>query len=261
MIAAKGAIIGATMLIPGVSGGTMAMILGIYDRLILSVSTFWQHKLRSLRALLWFCVGAVLGMFLFARPLLHLLERFPLPAGYFFVGAVAGGIPVIYRKAAAGGAFTWRMPVYVLAGVAIVLTMSRLPNLYLSAAEGIWRVAALLLAGVVAAVALVLPGISVSYLLLILGLYNSTIQAINRLDLGFLLPLGIGLVGGILLSAKLLDRLMTRHPRPTYLVILGFVLASVPAVFPGLPGDVGQAVLCLLTLAAGFGALYKLSHL
>ena len=261
MVALKGAVIGATMLIPGVSGGSMAMMLGIYDRLIMAVSSFWQHKRRSLLALLWFCAGAGTGMFLFAKPLLSLLERFPLPAGFFFVGAVAGGIPVVCRKAVTGRRFTWHVPAYVLLGVALVAGLSCLPGIHLAAGTGACQAPVLLLVGLVAAVALVLPGISVSYLLLLLGLYDPTIQAINALDLGFLLPLAAGVLAGILLTTKVLERLMTRHPRPTYLVILGFVLASVPAVFPGWPAGIGELLLCLAALAAGFGAIYRLSRL
>ncbi len=90
----------------------------------------------------------------------------------------------------------------------------------------------LAVAGVVSAAALVLPGISVSYLLLMFNLYDSTMAAISGLHIGFLLPLLIGLCIGIVLTTKLLDRLMHRHPRATYLIILGFMLASVLEVFP-----------------------------
>ena len=86
--AAKGAAIGGTMLIPGVSGGTTAMMLGIYDRLIQAVSGFRRHKRESFFFLLWFCLGACAGIFLLARPLLSLMEHFPRPAGFFFLVSV-----------------------------------------------------------------------------------------------------------------------------------------------------------------------------
>ena len=95
----KGMIVGGTMLVPGVSGGSMAMILGVYDRLVSSVSSFMKHKKESLAFLSLFSLGGGLGMILFARPLLALIERYPVPALYFFLGAVAGGVPLIVRKA------------------------------------------------------------------------------------------------------------------------------------------------------------------
>lgn len=99
LTAAKGAVIGGTMLIPGVSGGSMAMMMGIYDKLIMAVSNFRKDMKKHFFFLLWFCIGAGLGMLIIARPLLHLLEVFPYPTQFFFIGAVVGCVPMIYRKA------------------------------------------------------------------------------------------------------------------------------------------------------------------
>ena len=108
------------------------------------------------------------------------------------------------------------------------------------------------------AVALILPGISVSYLLLLLGLYDKTMQAISEFYMPFLIPLAIGLIVGIIAATKLLERAMDRHPQPTYLMILGFILGSIFNIFPGIP-SLPQAPVCLLTFAAGFTAIYFLS--
>ena len=116
-----------------------------------------------------------------------------------------------------------------------------------------------MLAGVIAAVALVLPGISVSYFLLLLGLYDETMRAITTFYFPFLIPLALGLLLGIILTTKLLERAMKRHPQPTYLIILGFVLGSIAEVFPGIP-TWPELLLCLVTLAAGFLAIYFLSR-
>ena len=249
--AAKGAVVGGTMLIPGVSGGTTAIILGIYDQLVRAVSGFRAHKRESLRLLFWFCLGACGGILLLARPLLGLLERFPLPTGCFFLGAVAGSVPAVYRKSRIQH-FQWRVPVYVLLGAALMLALNRLPvPAHEAAAGGGGGFLLLLLAGALSAAALVLPGISVSYLLLLLGLYDGTMTAIARLDLAFLFPLALGLLAGIFLFTRALDLLMTRYPRATYLVILGFMLASLPTLLPGLPGA-AEWLPCLLSLLAGF---------
>ena len=258
--AAKGAVVGGTMLIPGVSGGTTAIILGIYDQLVRAVSGFRAHKRESLRLLFWFCLGACGGILLLARPLLGLLERFPLPTGCFFLGAVAGSVPAVYRKSRIQH-FQWRVPVYVLLGAALVLALNRLPvPAHEAAAGGGGGFLLLLLAGALSAAALVLPGISVSYLLLLLGLYDGTMTAIARLDLAFLFPLALGLLAGIFLFTRALDLLMTRYPRATYLVILGFMLASLPTLLPGLPGA-AEWLPCLLSLLAGFLIIHRVSRL
>lgn len=117
----------------------------------------------------------------------------------------------------------------------------------------------LICAGLVAAVALVLPGISVSYLLLMMDMYNTVIQSISRLYLPYLLPLGAGVLLGIILTTKLLERAMEKHPQQTYLLILGFVLGSLPELFPGFPVSVPQWLMCLFSLALGGGAIWLLS--
>ena len=89
----KGICVGGTMLVPGCSGGSMAMILGVYDRLVSSVSSFMKHKKESLFFLTLFCLGGGLGMILFARPMLSLMERFEMPMLYFFIGAIAEAFP------------------------------------------------------------------------------------------------------------------------------------------------------------------------
>lgn len=247
------------MLVPGVSGGTMAMMLGLYDRLIRAVSSFHRHVRANLVFLLWFCLGAGLGICLLAKPLLHLMQAFPLPCGFFFLGAVAGSVPMIYQKSSASS-FEWRVPVYVLLGVTLVLLLSWIPTASPAAADWSWPPLLLILAGIVAAVALVLPGISVSYLLLLLGLYDATIHALDSFDLTFLLPLAVGLIVGILSTAKLLEHLLTRYPRATYLIILGFMLASLPTLFPGWPQGWEWPV-CALTFLSGFCVLARVSRL
>ena len=258
LTAAKGAVIGGTMLIPGVSGGSMAMMMGIYDRLIMAVSNFRKDMKKYFFFLLWFCIGAGLGMLIIARPLLHLLEVFPYPTQFFFIGAVVGCVPMIYRKAQITG-FSWKVPVYIAIGIAAVALFSLAPAGSQDSAGQAAHPLYLVVAGVVAAAALVLPGISVSYLLLMLNLYDSTMQAISSLQITFLLPLLIGLCIGIILTTKLLDRLMHRHPRATYLIILGFMLASVPEVFPGVP-PVSLWPVCALTLLSGFFVIYLVSR-
>lgn len=256
----KGMIVGGTLLVPGVSGGTMAMILGVYDSLISSVSSFMKHKGQSALFLALFSLGGCLGMFLFANPLLGLINMYPMAAMYFFIGAIAGGIPLIFKQAKING-FSLKIILYIAIGILIVSLFAVIPS-WSSDSEvtaGLTGFLLLMVAGFVAAIALVLPGISVSYLLLIMGLYNETMKAISQLYLPFLIPLGIGLLLGIVLTTKILERAMTNYPQPTYLIILGFVLGSVAEVFPGVPSGL-NLLICPLTLAAGFLSIRLLSR-
>ena len=118
----------------------------------------------------------------------------------------------------------------------------------------------LIITGIAAAVSLVLPGISVSYLLLVFGIYDGMILALHGFHLPVLAPFGIGLLLGIFLSTKTLEHAMKHYPRPTYLMIFGFILASLAEIFPGVP-EANQMLLCCVLAGAGFFAVRSLSGL
>lgn len=247
------------MLVPGVSGGSMAMILGIYDRLIDAVSDFFQEVKKNFCFLLMFVISAGIGMLLLAKPILSLLETYPKEMGFLFIGAVAGGIPAIYKQAQIKS-FSWKYILYILVGMSVVgiLSFGEQGHFTNVVSGGNYSVIFLVIAGIIAAVALILPGISVSYLLLIMGLYHELMRAISELDMAFLFPIGIGLLAGIILLTKGLKFVMTRFPQVSYFVILGFVMASLAEVFPGMP--VGQEwILCGLAVVVGFYFIFSLS--
>lgn len=255
----KGMFVGGTMLVPGVSGGSMAMLLGVYDKLVSSVSSFMKHKMESLIFLSIFSVGGLLGMVLFAKPLLSLIETYPKPMMYFFIGAVLGGLPLMYKKSQIQ-TINWKTVLYPLLGLLMVLLFSIIPSegLYKQTGEN-WVTFLLLLAsGFIAAIALVLPGISVSYMLLLLGMYDKTMTAISTFYLPFLIPLGVGLILGIILTTRILEQAMEKFPQPTYLIILGFIVGSVIEVFPGFPTGV-ELLVCIFMTIAGYGIIRLLS--
>lgn len=255
----KGLFIGATMLIPGISGGSMAMILGIYDRLISSISSFRKNPLDHLLFLTLFSVSAGIGMLLFSTPLTWLLEHYPMASKYFFLGAVFGGIPLIEKKSRIQR-LSLDVLFYLLIGFIFVVIFTLIPSgIFQSfATDHGFSLMILPLIGAVASAALILPGISVSHFLLILGVYDSLLNAISNMDFTFLCPLGIGILLGIILFSKLLEYLMKRHPKQTYLIILGFILGSALQIFPGIPSHQNLLV-CTVLAVMGFFAVYQIS--
>ena len=265
---ACGAWIGGTMTVPGVSGGSMAMILGIYDRLISSVNGIFQKgKFKeSFFFLLKFLIGAGAGLFLFAKLITLALTHFSMPTRYFFLGAVAGGAPMIFRAAKIKKV---NVPVFIypIVGIVCALLISLIP-------EGIFEfggtgalavvggILIQLLGGVVVAVALVLPGISVSQMLLVLGIYEKLTAAVDALDIMTLLsfaPLVIGIVGGIFLTTGLIERAMTKHPTGTYLIVFGFILGSLPELIPAAFPLGWNLLFCPALAILGFIAVFMIS--
>ena len=213
----KGMWIGGTMTVPGVSGGSMAMILGVYDRLISSVSSFFKNPGKSMSFLVRFVLGAGVGMVLFSRFISFLFTtRADVPLRFFFLGAVAGGVPMIYREAGISK-ISLGAVAYPVIGILGVVILALLPT-GLFAPDGSFGPGAVLIqlaGGVIIAVGLVLPGISVSQMLYMLGIYEGIIKNISTLNILPLIPLGAGVLGGIFLTTKVLERLMQRHPQPT----------------------------------------------
>ena len=266
--AACGAWIGGTMTVPGVSGGSMAMILGIYDRLIASVNGIFQKgKFKeSFFFLLKFMIGAVAGLFLFAKLITLALTRFSMPTRYFFLGAVAGGAPMIFRSAKIKKA-TAPVFIYPIIGIVCALLISLIPE-GIFEVDGSGALAAVgsiviqLFGGIVVAVALVLPGISVSQMLLVLGVYEKLTAAVDALDIMTLLsfaPLAIGIAGGIFLTTGLIERAMKKHPTGTYLIVFGFILGSLPELIPAQFPLGWNLLFCPVLAALGFFAVFAIS--
>lgn len=263
---AKGLIVGASMLVPGVSGGTMALILGIYKDLIHAVNHFFKDFKKSFWLLLQFGAGAVLGFLLFARLLDYALTRFHLPMMYFFIGAILGGIPLLFRQSGVreGGPKGWTGGLLAaLLGAALVLSLGFIPE-STAVFGGDFSLKAILLqlvTGIVIAVALVLPGISTSHMLLILGMYSATLSALEHPfeNLAFLGSLAVSTLVGVFLTTNLLEKAMTRFPQITYCAIIGFVAGSVIDVFPGLPAG-WEIPVCLVTLVLGYLAVRFISR-
>lgn len=256
----KGFWIGSTMTVPGISGGTMAITVNIYDRLISAVSGFFRDPKKNIVFLLEFCLGAGTGFFLMSRLITFLLTETSagLPLRFFFLGAVAGGIPLIFRKTNVNRV-TPAVILCPLAGIASILLIGLLPEGIFSTSDGMSGFILQLIAGFIIAVALVLPGISASHMLLMLGMYESIIGSISKFDIPALAAPGAGLLLGTFLTARALDKLLSSHVQGTYLVILGFMAGSIPELFPAecFNAPIYTLLLCAICAFIGFIVLKK----
>jgi putative membrane protein len=239
----KGFIIGSSMSVPGVSGGTMAILLGIYDKLIGSISNFLKDFKGNTIFLLKFCLGAGLGIGTLAFVIQWLLEKFPFMVSFFFLGAVIGGIPALYQKTKEKN-FGISSIIYFLLGLSIVISIGFIPtgNFDIASGSGVIHYVMILVTGIIIALALVLPGISTSHMLLVLGMYDSMLAAITNFDVMYVGILGVSTLIGVFLITKPLEYTMNRFPHQTYCMIIGFVLGSTSEIFsekiiPAIPAD------------------------
>ncbi|MBS5065459.1 MAG: DUF368 domain-containing protein [Hungatella hathewayi] len=249
----KGMFIGIANVIPGVSGGTMAVSLGIYDKLISSISNLLKDWKKSLAALLPIILGCGIGIVGFSYAIEFLLSKYTFVTCMTFVGLILGGIPVLvkalrkdlHRKGSSIGV-SGVIAFLALFAVAVFLPMLNEDTEVLKTfTPTAGTIISLFLVGIIASATMVVPGVSGSLVMMILGYYygileaiRSFIEALKNLDTagllnGFLLlfPLGIGVLLGIFLIAKLITFLFERYGVQTYCAILGLIVASPFAIF------------------------------
>ena len=238
----KGIIIGVANIIPGVSGGTLAITLGLYEKLINTVNTFFKEFKKSIMFLIPFGIGVVIGILLVSRLLALAFDNYPVQTNIFFVGLILGGLPILFNKVKGKKRSTSNFLILILIIVLLIgLTFIDGGNEAVSFENLVaYDYFKLFIVGIIAAATIVIPGISGSLVLMIIGYYRPLLDMINTLttfyklsfnelfNYGLILaPFGIGLVIGVFLIAKLIEYLLTHHETATYYAIIGFVIGSI----------------------------------
>lgn len=250
----SGMVIGIANAIPGVSGGTMAVVLNVYDRLIALVSLNLKKILRDLPFALLLVAGAGTGIVLFAKLMSGLFDSYPVPTTWFFMGLIVGSIPFIARRTRGTGSVPVKAVLGTIAVVVMIITVFFRPD------EGAGQAITaldpavflfLFLASVAAAAAMIVPGLSGSFVFLMLGAYRTVIRAVSDMNLPILLPVALGAGAGLLAGAALIRFFLARRPDMVYAVILGLVVGSLVPVFPGLPPTVPQGIVSAAVFAGG----------
>ena len=219
--------IGSTMTIPGISGGTMAVIVGIYEELISSINGLIKEPKKHLSFLLQFVISACIGFILFAKLVTSLLEspKYGNMVKIIFVIIILAGIPFLYKKANIKSlGFSHILCIFV--GILIVVSISSIPSDLFTEKDGFINLIIQLIGGIIIAIALVLPGISVSHMLYILGIYESVMHSVYTFHWFNLVPLLLGVVLGTFATTNILEKLLKKYPDKVYMTILGFVAAS-----------------------------------
>lgn len=255
----SGLIIGATIFVGGVNCGTMSNILGLYDKLIHSISNIFKSFSYSFLNLLQISIGIIAGIFLFSKMVLELIQNFEYPMMYLFTGAILGSLPSIYRR---GKTKKFR-PIYLfwtLLGGSLVYALNFLPkNQFLTEPTDFRGYGMLFICGGLSAIALMIPGISVSHILLVMGMYQPVLLAIVQINLLHLILIFFGFFAGILLTAKILSFAMKHFPAQTHLMIIGFMLAEIISIFPGIINNY-LMIACIAGLIFGAGGIYLINR-
>ena len=236
----KGIVMGIANIIPGISGGTLALTLGIYEKLIDIISHFTKNIKENIKFIILLGSGIVLSILLFSNIISYCLENYRFPTILFFIGIIIGGVPLLLKKVKGTSNISNYIIFSITFMIIMIMTFASVKdnNISLSVIN-IGTIIGLFISGVISATTMIPPGISGSFMLMLFGYYTPIVNTISDLSklnnilhnliiLGFL---GMGILVGIFASAKAIEALLKKYEIKTYYGILGFVVASIISIF------------------------------
>ncbi len=263
----KGVMMGVANIIPGVSGGTMAVSMGIYDKIIHAATHFISEFKKSMKLLLPIILGMAIGIVALARVLEYMFARVPLQTNLLFIGLIIGGLPAITKKVKGktirlGHILVCLMFFVVVAGLAL---LGEQEGASADLSFNIMNIVKLFGVGVVASATMVIPGVSGSMMLMLMGYYNPILNEVNDFidnlvqfnvpglleGCKVLVPFGIGVAVGIVVIAKIIEIIFRKFPEHAYWAIIGLIVASPVAIF--LMGSMGT--ITVIAVVTGIAAL------
>ncbi len=281
----KGIFIGAGAILPGISSGVFCVIFGIYEDLVNRVLHFFKDFKNNVIFFLPLTIGAGISIIFISKGLLYLLENYTIQTSYCFIGLILGCIPSVFKYANNSTKneisnrnnaksnrrnrhntstksstflkylsliFTFCFSIYL---IALEYNANLIGNQSVQFSFlDLIKNGALMSAGVV------IPGISNTVILMLLGTYNTYLGALSSIDLGILIPMGIGLVIGGFIFLKVIEFLFSRFKIYTYYGVIGFTLGSIFVLFPGFEANV-TTLISVLIMIFSFFVSYKLSSI
>lgn len=248
-----GILLGVSNIIPGVSAGTVAVILGIYNTLINSISGILKNFKVNFRFLFFIGIGVLIGIIGLSNTMDNLLEKYPWQMSYLFMGLIAGSIGILFKEAMSFKPKKIHF-VYFLITFLILVGMKFInpsTDVVIISELNLKTILILVLSGFLASSSMILPGISGSFVLVLLGIYNSIISAVSHFQIKILIPFGVGVVLGFVVMVKLIEYMLKKFKVQSYMAILGLVVGSIVSIFPGFEfSSIG--ISCIITFIFGF---------
>ncbi|WP_035187217.1 DUF368 domain-containing protein [Alteribacter aurantiacus] len=264
----RGLAVGMIETVPGISGSTVAMILGLYERLIYSFSVLTTKKRKEvIPFLLTFGAGMVIGFGISVTIIYYLLSTYRVPTMMFFAGIIVGFLPYLWKEAEqrANHRLTTKHFGIIALFLLIIFAFQALGGTTtmdpanLSGTDYLFFVTS----GFIASTALVLPGISGALILTILGVYETAISSLAEMNLPVILTLGAGGCLGVLFTSKLIRYMLIHYSSETYAAMIGLVTGSIFVIFTSIPWsfDITMLVTSFFTFTAGAFIVRTISNL
>lgn len=254
----KGVAIGVGAIAPGVSGGAIAVIFGIYEKITYAIGNIFRNFKKNLSYLMPYGSGAIIGVLVFSNVFKYLFIHYNVEVRYLFVGLMLGTFPSLFRTANKKG---FRKAYLILFCMTFFITglLFFLENRVIDKVpDSDPSVFQLILYGIIVGAGTIIPGVSSSAILIYLGSYEIVLDALASLNIPMLLPVGTGFILCFLLLSKAISILFKRAYGFTHYAILGFVAGSIIPIFPGFALDL-KHIASLFILLIGLWASYYLS--
>lgn len=264
----KGAIMGIANVIPGLSGGTIAVAMGIYEKLINALSDVVKHPIKAIKECWLIILGIVIGIIFSVVGISYLLEHQEVPSTMLFVGFILGSIPIVIKEVENKKVTKTNIIAFIIM-MFIVMLMPLLSIFGISAGSGVMNPILLLLVGMIAAATMIIPGVSGSMVLMTIGYYDEVMTTIKNFlmalkemnfdvmlqDLTIIIPFGIGVLLGIVFMAKIMKWLLSKFKQTVNWAILGLIVASPFAIITKISlasASVMQLIASAITFLIGY---------
>lgn len=263
-----GILIGTAMVIPGVSGAVIAVIFGVYDKMILSLTNLFKSFKKNIIFLTILGLGILVGAIWFSNILMFLYNKHEVITKFAFMGLILGGVPFLFKeiKKKDEKINYLAMTISFLLSFILWFLSNKFLSIDLDASNNsiILNIFNLFIAGVIYSVGKVIPGVSGSFLLITIGMYEYVLSVmahpitIGLKEIGKLIPFLLGLVFGIIVLLRVINYLLEKHFGLIYSIIIGFVIGSIPALIPNFDLSL-NLIIGIITMIFSFILSYKLT--
>ena len=267
----KGFLIGLANIIPGVSGGTMAVSFGIYEELIGIASNIFKNFKKNMAFILPIGIGAVIAIALLSNVITICLDKYQVATPLLFVGLILGGLPAIVKNIGKKITKPTNLIVFsitILFMLFIYFGIKDAKDVDFTNVDAIGYII-LFIVGAIAAITMVVPGISGSFVLMLIGYYKPIVKTVSDLthfnniihNLCILIPFGFGVLFGIISVSKLIKYCLKKYPEQTYSSIVAFVLSSVVLIiYPllNVSASITELIVGIVLLLMGSILTYKM---
>lgn len=252
-----GFFIGIGAIAPGISGGAIAVIFGLYDRITDAIAHFYRNFLEKMKFLLPLFAGAGLGVFLFGKVIFYLFEHYNVQVRFLFIGLMMGTLPSVFHTANKKGVHWWYL-LPMAGGAALILMLTHMEAFVYSGTSADISFPLLLVSGAILGFGTIVPGVSSSFILMSMGMYDTVMEAIAHIRYTRLVPIAIGFIAFVLLFAKLIDWMYRKAYGLISYIVCGLLLGSIVPVIPPMKLDVTTLLAGLLAVTGGLLSWYLL---